>query len=178
MALRFAVLAVLVAFVTAGGVPVPIGYGIPAEYDPNPQYSYKYAVNDPFTGDSKSQIESRSGDHVQGQYSLLESDGTKRIVDYAADPVNGFNAIVNKVPAVAADPVVPVVKSATAIPTTSLAYSGGYFPYASQVGYPYAGHGYGYPYAGLEHKHAYGGLGYGYSHGRAAYPRFFGNYGW
>lgn len=36
------------------------------EYDPNPQYSFGYDVQDDLTGDSKSQVESRSGDVVQG----------------------------------------------------------------------------------------------------------------
>lgn len=48
------------------------------------------------TGDSKSQQETRSGDVVQGRYSLIEPDGTRRTVDYTADPVHGFNAVVNR----------------------------------------------------------------------------------
>lgn len=36
-----------------------------------------------------SQQESRSGDVVQGSYSLVEPDGTRRIVEYTADPVQG-----------------------------------------------------------------------------------------
>lgn len=50
------------------------------DYDPNPQYSYSYDVNDAITGDSKSQHETRSGDVVQGSYSLVEPDGTRRTV--------------------------------------------------------------------------------------------------
>lgn len=50
------------------------------------------------TGDSKSQQESRSGDVVQGSYSLVDPDGTRRIVEYTADPHNGFNAVVQRVP--------------------------------------------------------------------------------
>ena len=72
------------------------------EYDPNPQYSYAYDVQDALTGDSKSQHESRSGDVVQGSYSLVEPDGTRRIVEYTADPHNGFNAVVHKEPAAVA----------------------------------------------------------------------------
>lgn len=71
------------------------------EFDPNPQYSFAYDVQDGLTGDSKSQVENRNGDIVQGQYSLIEPDGTRRTVDYTADPVNGFNAIVSKTPLVA-----------------------------------------------------------------------------
>lgn len=66
------------------------------DYDPNPQYSYSYDIHDSLTGDAKSQSESRDGDVVKGQYSLIEADGTRRIVDYTADPVNGFNAVVHK----------------------------------------------------------------------------------
>lgn len=72
-----------------------------SEYDPLPQYTYAYDVNDALTGDSKSQIESRNGDIVHGQYSLIEPDGTRRTVDYTADPFNGFNAVVSKSPLVA-----------------------------------------------------------------------------
>lgn len=68
------------------------------EYYSHPQYSYSYGVEDPYTGDSKSQVETRDGDVVKGQYSLLDSDGTRRIVDYTADPVNGFKAVVSKTP--------------------------------------------------------------------------------
>lgn len=40
------------------------------QYDPNPQYSYGYDIHDTLTGDAKSQQETRSGDVVQGRYSL------------------------------------------------------------------------------------------------------------
>ena len=94
---------------------------IDADYDPNPQYSYAYDVQDGLTGDSKSQQESRNGDVVQGSYSLVEADGTRRIVEYTADPENGFNAVVHKEPAqvavktVAAAPVVKAVHAAPAV---------------------------------------------------------------
>lgn len=68
------------------------------DYDPNPQYAYAYDVQDSITGDFKSQYETRSGDVVKGSYSLFDPDGTKRTVDYTADPVNGFNAVVKKEP--------------------------------------------------------------------------------
>lgn len=32
-----------------------------------------------------------------GQYSLVEPDGSIRTVDYTADPIHGFNAVVSKV---------------------------------------------------------------------------------
>ncbi|XP_026497371.1 larval cuticle protein A2B-like [Vanessa tameamea] len=84
------------------------------EYDPHPQYSFAYDVQDGLTGDSKSQHETRDGDVVQGSYSVVDPDGTKRTVDYTADPHNGFNAVVHKEPlAVKAAPVAyaaPVAK--------------------------------------------------------------------
>ncbi|CAG9830358.1 unnamed protein product [Diabrotica balteata] len=76
-------------------------------FDPNPSYSFAYDVQDALTGDSKGHIESRANGIVQGQYNVAEPDGTRRIVDYTADPVNGFTALVRKTPqAVAAAPVV------------------------------------------------------------------------
>lgn len=79
------------------------------DYDANPQYSFSYDVQDSLTGDSKSQQETRSGDVVQGQYSLLDADGLQRIVTYTADPVNGFNAVVQREPLVAKTVVKGVV---------------------------------------------------------------------
>jgi len=58
------------------------------------------------TGDQKSQTESRDGDVVRGQYSLVEPDGAIRTVTYTADDVNGFNAVVDRqAPAVVKAPV-------------------------------------------------------------------------
>jgi Insect cuticle protein len=94
---------------TPYGLAAPVAAVKTLEYDPNPQYSYSYAVNDASTGDSKSQSESRQGDVVTGQYSLLEADGTRRVVDYTADPINGFNAVVRKEGAVA-KVIAPVAK--------------------------------------------------------------------
>jgi hypothetical protein len=59
-----------------------------------------------FQGDNKAQEETRNGDVVQGSYSLIEPDGARRVVSYAADPVNGFNAVVQRN---------PTVKTATAV---------------------------------------------------------------
>ncbi|KAL7300337.1 larval cuticle protein A3A-like [Trichogramma pretiosum] len=68
-------------------------------YDPHPQYSFNYGVADETTGDFKQQHETRDGDRVVGSYSLVEPDGSRRIVDYTADDVHGFNAVVRKEPA-------------------------------------------------------------------------------
>lgn len=92
------------------------------EYDPHPQYQYAYDIQDGLTGDSKNQQELRDGDVVQGSYSLNDADGFRRIVEYTADPVNGFNAIVRREPlvqkAVVAKAIAPV---AYAAPVTKFA---------------------------------------------------------
>jgi hypothetical protein len=53
-------------------------------------------VKDHHTGDLKSQWEQRDGDKVKGSYSVLEPDGSIRTVDYTADDLHGFNAVVKK----------------------------------------------------------------------------------
>ena len=124
------------------------------EFDAHPQYSFNYAVNDPTTGDSKSQTETRDGDVVTGSYSLVEADGTRRIVDYTADDVHGFNANVRKEPLVAkvvapvAKIVAPVAYHApiaayhAPIAAAPLAYSGAYHApiAAAPIGYAGAYH--------------------------------------
>ena len=67
------------------------------DYYAYPKYKFEYGVNDPTTGDSKAQWEERDGDVVKGSYSFAEADGTIRIVNYVADDVNGFNAVVTNV---------------------------------------------------------------------------------
>ncbi|XP_046744611.1 cuticle protein 21-like isoform X1 [Diprion similis] len=141
MAFKFFAFAALVAAANAGVLaPAPLayhaapayGYAAPiakavvtktvdAEYDPNPQYSYSYDVHDSITGDAKSQTETRNGDVVQGSYSLIEADGTRRVVDYTADPHNGFNAVVRKEPAAVAVKAVaaPVVAKYAAAPVVA-----------------------------------------------------------
>ncbi|KAH8271387.1 hypothetical protein KR018_008240, partial [Drosophila ironensis] len=81
------------------------------EYDPHPQYRFSYGVDDKLTGDNKGQVEERDGDVVRGEYSLIDADGYKRTVQYTADPINGFNAVVNREPLVKAVAVAPVVKT-------------------------------------------------------------------
>lgn len=66
--------------------------------------SFSYGVSDPNTGDIKDQHEKRVGDSVVGKYSLVEADGTKRIVEYSSHPNTGFNAVVHKDPAVGVHP--------------------------------------------------------------------------
>lgn len=108
-----ALIAISKASVVAPVAPVAVAARLAdSEFDPNPQYSFAYDVQDTITGDSKSQIESRNGNLVQGQYSVVDPDGTRRVVDYTADPVNGFNAVVSRQPLVKA--VAPAVAAAPA----------------------------------------------------------------
>ncbi|RZC33111.1 larval cuticle protein A3A-like [Asbolus verrucosus] len=163
MAFKFFVLAALVA-ISRASVIAPVAYAqvpvaqavVNAEYDANPQYTYAYDVQDPITGDSKSQVESRSGDVVRGQYALNDPDGTRRTVDYTADPINGFNAVVNKSPVVQAvqtvaapvvksvvpvvKSVVPVVKSVPVVQSNQVVANGvTYSTPVSQYVYPVSG---------------------------------------
>ncbi|CAH0626991.1 unnamed protein product [Chrysodeixis includens] len=74
-----------------------------AEEYAHPKYDFSYSVADGHSGDNKSQQESRDGDAVHGEYSLVEADGSVRRVQYTADDHNGFNAVVtNSAPAHAA----------------------------------------------------------------------------
>ncbi|XP_063358041.1 larval cuticle protein A2B-like [Cydia amplana] len=164
MAFKFVVLACFVAAASAGVVPVgpgyhaapvayaaapayhagPVAYAAPVakaveEYDAHPQYSFAYDVQDGLTGDSKSQHETRDGDVVQGSYSVVDPDGTKRTVEYTADPHNGFNAVVHREPvavkvAKVAAPVAyhaaPVVHAA---PVAKLAYAAAPVVHAAPV---------------------------------------------
>ncbi|CAH0551434.1 unnamed protein product [Brassicogethes aeneus] len=103
--------------VAAYSAPVayaPVHKTIIAEPEAPAHYDFGYSVNDPHTGDSKSQQESRQGDVVHGSYSLIDADGTKRTVEYTADDHNGFNAVVHKEPAQVA--VKTVAKVAVAAP--------------------------------------------------------------
>lgn len=102
-------------------------------------------MQDAITGDSKSQHEVRNGDVVQGQYSLVDPDGTKRTVDYTADPHNGFNAVVRKDPLVHAIPAAKVL--AAPAPLT----------YAAPAPVAYAAHA---PVAYAAHTHAPASLSY------------------
>lgn len=62
----------------------------------HPSYNFNYSVDDSITGDVKAQTETRDGDNVQGQYSLNDADGYKRIVDYTSDAVNGLKVVVRR----------------------------------------------------------------------------------
>lgn len=95
-----------------GGVVAPAAIVADTTFDPNPAYSFAYDVQDILTGDSKSQVETRANGIVRGQYTVADPDGTRRIVDYYADPVHGFNAVVKKGPQVLLAKVTPAVAAA------------------------------------------------------------------
>lgn len=52
-------------------------------------------MEDPLSGNAQAHQERRDGDVVSGEYSVLEPDGSLRIVRYTADPENGFRADVS-----------------------------------------------------------------------------------
>jgi len=83
-------------------------------YDPAPQYNYGYSIQDGLTGDQHGHSESRNGDSVQGQYSLVEPDGSIRTVTYTADPVHGFNAVVDRSAPTVVKAAAPVVAKVAA----------------------------------------------------------------
>lgn len=63
-------------------------------------YHFEYGVKDPHTHDVKSQHETSDGHgNVKGSYSLVEPDGSTRVVEYTADAEHGFNAKVKKIDA-------------------------------------------------------------------------------
>ncbi|CAH1964327.1 unnamed protein product [Acanthoscelides obtectus] len=125
--------------VTAHAAPVyaaPVAKTVVSEeYDPHPEYQYGYDVQDALTGDSKNQFESRSGDVVQGSYSLTEPDGTRRTVDYTADPINGFNAVVRKEPLGAPAIVAKAAPVAYAAPVAKIAAPVAYAASAAPLAY-------------------------------------------
>lgn len=90
------------------------------QYIDDSNYNFAYAVSDLTTGDIKSQQETRRGDQVQGQYSMMDADGYQRIVDYRADDRNGFDAEVRREPAFVTAPVYsvqyqPMIYSSTSV---------------------------------------------------------------
>lgn len=71
-------------------------------------YHFDYFVSDPHTGDHKSQWEVKEKGVVRGGYSLVEPDGTTRVVEYIADD-HGFRAVVKKIGTPVHPPPAPVV---------------------------------------------------------------------
>ncbi|CAK1544249.1 unnamed protein product [Leptosia nina] len=78
--------------------PAPVPLILEPFQEPQTSYDFSYHVNDARTGDFKSQSEARRGDTVLGQYSLIQPDGVRRVVDYQANDLTGFLATVNNQP--------------------------------------------------------------------------------
>ncbi|XP_055906617.1 larval cuticle protein A3A-like [Eupeodes corollae] len=129
MAFKFVAFFACLAVASAGYLASPLAaVATPVlakteDHDPHPQYSYGYDVQDAISGDSKNQHETRDGDIVHGQYSLNDADGYRRIVDYTADPINGFNAVVRREPLGAAVAVKTVAAAPALIKSAPLAYA-------------------------------------------------------
>lgn len=105
--------------VVVGEAPVSRTLEVVDYVNPHPKYDFNYGVSDPYTGDHKSQVESRDGGVVRGQYRLLDADGTERVVTYTADDYNGFQATVEKRPVGPAGPPPPLGSAAvhSTVPT-------------------------------------------------------------
>ncbi|XP_035907252.1 uncharacterized protein LOC118509979 [Anopheles stephensi] len=107
MAFKYCILFALVAAASAAVLPVAVKH---IEYADAPaEYQFEYSVHDDHTGDIKSQREERHGDNVVGQYTLIDADGYRRVVEYTADEHNGFNAVVRREPVKTAIPVAKVI---------------------------------------------------------------------
>lgn len=77
-------------------VAAPVYAKVETDHYAPAHYQFEYSVHDPHTHDVKEQKEVREGDAVHGVYSLIEPDGSKRVVEYTADKHNGFNAVVHR----------------------------------------------------------------------------------
>lgn len=78
-------------------------------------YDFNYDVHDQHTGDIKQQHETAQNGAISGQYSLIDADGFRRIVDYTADDHHGFNANVRREPLGHQQAVVKTVQPAIAV---------------------------------------------------------------
>ncbi|CRL00573.1 CLUMA_CG013833, isoform A [Clunio marinus] len=82
-------------------------------------YEFNYDVHDPHTGDIKQQHEHAHDGAIQGQYSLIDADGYRRIVAYTADDHHGFQANVRREP-VEGHKVVKTVQKVIAQPAIAV----------------------------------------------------------
>lgn len=107
-----------------------------AEPEAPAHYEFNYSVHDTQSGDIKQQHEQRAGEALQGSYSLVQPDGVHRIVDYTADEVHGFNAVVRYEGQATEAPTkiayaAPVAKLAYAAPVAKVAYAPAPVTYAA-----------------------------------------------
>lgn len=68
------------------------GHGHAIDYVAKPDYHFAYGVEDPKSKVSQSRKETRHGDTVHGEYSVVDPNGVLRVVKYTADKHNGFQA--------------------------------------------------------------------------------------
>lgn len=68
------------------------GHGHAVDYVAKPDYHFAYGVEDPKSKVSQSRKETRHGDTVHGEYSVVDPNGILRTVKYTADKHNGFQA--------------------------------------------------------------------------------------
>ena len=81
-------------------------------------YDFNYAVNEPSTGDVKSQQEKAVNGVIHGSYQMNDADGFLRTVEYTADDINGFQANVRREPLNVKyiQPVTKIIKKVIAQP--------------------------------------------------------------
>jgi Insect cuticle protein len=80
----------------SGYKPASYAAGYKADYEGPSDYNFNYDVN--AGADVKSQSEYSKDGYTAGQYTLIDADGLRRIVDYTADDYNGFQATVRREP--------------------------------------------------------------------------------
>ena len=99
MAFKFVLLCALVAAASAGHLGLYNVHHLDSHHDDHhhapAHYQFAYGVKDAHTGDIKEQAEHRDGHKVSGHYSLVEADGTRRVVHYQ-DNGHGFEAQVTR----------------------------------------------------------------------------------
>ncbi|KAH8257361.1 hypothetical protein KR038_007668 [Drosophila bunnanda] len=71
---------------------VTVHDGRTVDYVARPEYSFAYGVEDGKTRVLHNRKETRNGDEVRGVYSVVDPDGTLRVVKYTADDASGFQA--------------------------------------------------------------------------------------
>lgn len=75
---------------------------------------------------------------MKGEYSLVEPDGSIRIVEYVADGHSGFNAVVKKIgPSIHGTPLIGKVVLGPVIPKVGYAINAGLSPLAYGSGLKY-----------------------------------------
>jgi hypothetical protein len=101
----------------AWAAPAIIKKVVAAEAPAN--YEFNYEVHEESTGDIKRQSEKADNGVIKGEYSLIDADGYRRVVEYTADDHNGFVANVRREPLhqqqkkiIVQQPIVKVIKQA------------------------------------------------------------------